>query len=184
MRIAKATLASRWAWCTGSALLVFAILSLLEVRLKTATGVGTTDLAGFGSAVQFQAAFIAWAKPGYAARAGFDLGFDYLLMPLYAACFFYSGVIAAEGFAPKPSGLRRIIMAALWVPVIGALADAAENALHLTMLANGPSDMLAGLAATASRIKNAALAVGLLLFLGACMAKLNERRAAKAASEQ
>ena len=184
MRIAKATLASRWAWCTGLAVVVFAILSLLDLRLKAASGVGAADLAGFGSAVQFQAAFIAWAKPSYAARAGFDLGFDYLLMPLYAACFFYSGVIAAEGFAPRPGGLRRIIMAAWWVPLIGACAHAAENALHLTMLVNGASEGLATLAASASRIKNVALAVGLLLFLGACMAKLNERRVAKAAGEK
>jgi hypothetical protein len=181
MRIAKASLSSRWAWSTGLALGVFAVLSLMDFRLKAATGVGTADLAGFTSAVQFQAAFLAWAKQSYAARAGFDLGFDYLLMPLYAASFFYSGVIAAEAFAKRPSGLRRIIMAALWVPLIGALADAAENALQLGMLANGASDTLAGLAASASRIKTVALVVGLLLFLGAAMAKLNERRAAKAA---
>lgn len=183
MRIAKATLSSRWAWCTLLALSVFAASSLLDLRLKALTGVGTADLGGFTSAVQFQAAFIAWGKASNAARAGFDLGFDFLLMPLYAACFFYSGVIAAEGFAPKASALRRIIMAGLWVPVIGALADAAQNTLHLSMLVNGPTDTLAGLAASASRIKNVALAVGLLLFLGALMAKLNARRAAKAASE-
>jgi hypothetical protein len=139
--------------------------------------VGTADLAGLSSAVQFQAAFHAWGPEPYAARAGFNLGFDYLLMPLYAASFFYSGVIAAEGFAPKPGRLRRLILAAIWVPLIGAAADAAENALHIAMLLHGANDGLAGLASSASRIKNVAMVVGLALFLGAVMAKLNERRA-------
>ena len=177
MRIAKATLVSRWAWSSGLALAVFAILALLDLRLKGLTGVGTADLTGLSSAVQFQAAFHAWGPEPYAARAGFDLGFDYLLMPLYAASFFYSGVIAAEGFAPRPGRLRRLILAPIWVPLIGAAADAAENALHITMLLHGANDGLAGLASSASRIKNAALVVGLALFLGAVMAKLNERRA-------
>ena len=179
MRIAKATLLNRWAWSSVLALVVFAILALLDLLLKSLTGVGTADLAGLSSAAQFQAAFHAWGPEPYAARAGFNLGFDYLLMPLYAMSFFYSGVIAAEGFAPKPARLRRLILAAIWVPVIGALADGCENAAHLTMLVHGADDGLAQLAATASRIKNVALIVGLALFLGAVMARFNERRAAK-----
>ncbi|HWY62091.1 MAG TPA: hypothetical protein VNW15_09350 [Rhizomicrobium sp.] len=179
MRIAKATLWSRWAWSSGLAAGVFAILALLDYRLKALTGVGTADLAFFSSAIQFQAAFHAWGPERYAVRAGFDLGFDYLLMPLYATAFFYSGVLTAEGFAPRPGSLRRMLMALVWVPVIGALADAAENALQLTMLLTGATDALAQLAASASRIKNVALLVGLALFLGAVMARFNERRAAK-----
>src|SRR5580704_13834189 len=170
MRIAKATLVRRWAWSSGLAAAVFAILAALDWRLKALTGVGTADLAGFNSAVQFLAAFHAWGPESYAARAGFNLGFDYLLMPLYAASFFYSGVIAAEGFAQRPGRLRRLLMAAIWVPVIGALADGCENALHITMLLHGADDQLAALAGGASRIKNLALLVGLALFLGAVMA--------------
>ena len=45
MRIAKATLMSRWAGPRGLALGVFAILALLDFRLKALTGVGTADLA-------------------------------------------------------------------------------------------------------------------------------------------
>ena len=176
MRIAKATLVSRWAWSSGLALAVFAVLAVLDLQLKGLTGVGTADLAGLSSTAQFQAAFHAWGPEPYAARAGFDLGFDYLLMPLYAASFFYSGVIAAEGFAPKPGRLRRLIMAAIWVPLIGAAADGCENALHITMLLHGANDGLAQLASSASRIKNVALVVGLALFLGAVMAKFNARR--------
>jgi hypothetical protein len=180
MRIAKATLTRSWAWTSGLALGVFAVLAFLDYRLKALTGVDTADMAGFASAIQFQAAFHAWGPEPYAARAGFNLGFDYLLMPLYAASFFYSGVIAAEGFAPRPGRLRRLLMAAIWVPVIGAIADAAENALNITMLLSGATDTLATLAASASRIKNVALLVGLALFVGAAMAWFKARWAAKA----
>jgi hypothetical protein len=156
MRIAKATLMSRWAWSTGLGVSVFAILAALDLRLKALSGVGTADLASFSSAIQFRAAFFAWSAEPYAVRAGFNLGFAYLLMPLYAASFFYSGIIAAEGFAPRPNTLRRIILMAALVPLVGAVADAAGNALAITMLLTGPTDMLAALSAAASRIKNLA----------------------------
>ena len=179
MRIAKSTLWSRWAWSSGLALGVFAVLAALDYRLKVLTGAGTADLSSFSSWAQFQLAFRAWAPERFAARAGFNLGFDYLLMPLYAMSFFYSGIIAAEGFAARPGQLRRVIMAAVWVPVIGALADAGENAVYLTMFMDGPSQGLATLAASASRIKNVALLVGLALFLGAVMTWFNQRRLTK-----
>ena len=101
MRIAKATLTKSWAWSSGLAAGVFAVLAFLDYRLKALSGVNTADLSSFSSWAQFQLAFRAWRPEGFAARAGFDLGFAYLLMPLYAASFFYSGIIAAEGLAPR-----------------------------------------------------------------------------------
>jgi len=178
MRIAKATLVSRWIWATGLGLAVFAVLYWLDYRLKALTAVSTADLSGFSALSQFQAAIIVWRQEDYAVRAGFNLGFDYLLMPLYAASFFYAGIIAAEGLAPRPSTIRRIIMAAIWVPVIGAVADACENALFLSMLLSGANQTLVGLAAIATQVKDTALIVGLLLFLGAALAKFQERRTA------
>ncbi len=175
MRIAKATLSSRWAWSSGLALGVFAILALLDLRLKALTGVGTADLAGFSSAAQFRAAFWAWSPEPYAVRAGFNLGFDYLLMPLYAASFFYSGVLSAEAYAPGAGRLRRLLLAAAMVPLIGALCDAAENALQLSMLMNGANDGAAGLASAASNAKIIALIVGLALLAGALMARFTKR---------
>ncbi|HWC63244.1 MAG TPA: hypothetical protein VG501_06455, partial [Rhizomicrobium sp.] len=142
MRIAKATLVRVWVWSSGLAVAVFAVLTLLDYRLKALSGVNTADLSGFAGWAQFQLAFRAWAPERFAARAGFNLGFGYLLMPLYAMSFFYSGIIAAEGLAPKPGPLRRVIMAAVWVPVAAAFADAAGNALYLAMLAQGPSEGL------------------------------------------
>jgi hypothetical protein len=176
MRIAKATLMTRWAWSTGLAAGVFAILAALDLRLKALSGVGTADLASFSSANQFRAAFFAWSAGPYAAQAGFNLGFDYLLMPLYAASFFYSGIIAAEGFAPKPNTLRRIILMAAMAPLVGAAADAAENALQLTMLLNGVNQTLVLLSSSASNVKNLALLIGLGLLLAAIIARVQQRR--------
>ena len=73
-------------------------------------------------------------------RAGFDLGLDYLLMPLYAASFFLSGVIVAESFTPGRSPLRRYVLMAAMVAPVGALLDAVENALQIAMLLYGPTD--------------------------------------------
>jgi hypothetical protein len=180
MRISKASLMTGWTRFTVLAALIFAVLAYLDYRLKTLSGVDTADLAGFNDKTQFQAAFVVWRPLDLAVRAGFNLGLDYLLMPLYAAAFFYSGIVAAEGLAPKPGQVRRIILALIWVPVIGAIADACENALQLSMMFHGQaSDGLVSLSAIASRVKTVALFIGLLLFLGAVMAKFQERRTRK-----
>ena len=176
MRIAKATLMSRWGWSTGLGMAVFAILAALDLRLKALSGVGTADLASFSSPLQFRAAFFAWNAQPFALRAGFNLGFDYLLMPLYAASFFYSGIIMAEGFAPRPNLLRRIILMAAMAPLVGAAADAAENALQLTMLLSGVNQTLVLLSSSASNVKNLALLIGLGLLLAAIIARVQQRR--------
>jgi hypothetical protein len=177
MRISKAALMSRWAWSTGLGLGVFAVLFYLDLRLKALAGVGTADIQSFSTAAQFRAAFWAWSPEPYAVRAGFDLGFDYLLMPLYAASFFYSGIIAAEAFAPRPGRLRRIITLAAMVPLAGALCDAAENTIQLFMLLNGATDDLAALAFKISSAKDVALLVGLVLLAAALAARFAARRA-------
>jgi hypothetical protein len=180
VRISKASLMTSWIRFSLLAALVFAVLAYLDYRLKALSGVGTADLSGFSDKTQFQAAFVVWRPLDLAVRAGFNLGLDYLLMPLYAASFFFSGIVAAEGLVPKPGRTRRILLALIWVPVIGAIAEACENALLLVMLFHGAAtDGLVSLAAIASRVKTVALFVGLLLFLGAVMAKFQERKARK-----
>ena len=176
MRITKATLNRNWLWSSGLALLTFAALAVLDYQLKALTAVDIADLSGFSGPVQFQAAFVVWRPESFAVRAGFILGLGYLLMPLYAASFFYSGIIAAEGLAPRPGTVRRIVMAAIWVPVIGAAANACENAIYLSMLLGGVDQTLVTLAAAADRVKTVALFIGLLLFLGAVMAHFQARR--------
>ncbi len=178
MRIARATLMKSWTRFSVLAALVFAVLAYLDYRLKALAGVNTADMGGFSSKVEFQAAFVVWRPLDLAVRAGFNLGLDYLLMPLYAAAFFYSGIVAAEGLAPRPGRTRRIILAMIWVPVIGAFAGACENALHLSMLFQGTAnDTLVMASGIANRVKMVALMVGLLLFVGAVMARFQERRA-------
>jgi hypothetical protein len=97
-------------------------------------------------------------------------------MPLYAAAFFYSGILTREAFAPRPGRLRRVLTLLAAVPIAGAMLDAMENALQLTMMLSGASDRLAGIAFTISNAKWMAIYVGLALWLGAILARQQERQ--------
>lgn len=175
MRITKQILIRRWAVATIAGMAVFAVLSWSDLRLKALTGFSTADLQGFGSIGQYRAASYVWGPAPYAGRAGFNLGLDYLLMPLYAAAFFYSGILAREAFAPRPGRLRRLLTLLAAVPMAGALLDAVENGLELSVLWGGAGDGVARLAFTVSNAKWAAIAVGLALLLGAVLAQVQER---------
>ena len=177
MRISKTALERGWAWSTGLGLIVFLTLAGLDLWLKSLTGVSTTDLQGLSSAVQYRLAFHAWAPEAYAARAGFNLGFDYLLMPLYAASFFFSGVIVAESFTPGKSPFRRYVLMAAMVAPVAALLDAAENGLELTMFLTGATDDLARIAFDISNAKTVAITVGVALLIAALVAKVAMRKA-------
>jgi hypothetical protein len=175
MRITKQALTRRWILSTVLAALVFTVLAWSDLRLKSLTGFGTADLQGFSTADQYRQAFMAWPAR-YAVRAGFNWGLDYLLMPLYAAAFFYSGILAREAFAPRPGRLRRILTILAAVPVAGAVLDAAENALQLTLMFSGLSDQLARIALSVSNAKWVAIYAGMALWLGALWARQQERQ--------
>jgi hypothetical protein len=175
MRITKQSLVRRWAITTVLAAIVFALLAWSDLRLKTLSGFGTADLQGFSTAAQYRQAFSVWPSL-YAVRAGFNWGLDYLLMPLYAAAFFYSGILTREAFAARPGRARRILTLLAAVPIAGAMLDAAENALQLSMMLSGPTDGLAGIALTISNAKWVAVYVGLALLLGAVLAQQQERQ--------
>ena len=181
MRITRQMLVRRWAITSISAGAVFVVLLALDLRLKALSGFGTADLQTYSTAIEYRRAFMAWPSM-YAVRAGFDWGLDYLLMPLYAAAFFYSGILAREAFAPRPGRVRRILTTLAAVPLAGALLDAGENALQFSMMLWGATDTLAGLAAMLTHAKWAALVVGGVLLVGAVMGQVAERqkRAAKA----
>jgi hypothetical protein len=104
-------------------------------------------------------------------------------MPLYAAAFFYSGILAREAFAPRPGQLRRILTLLSAVPIAGAVLDAIENALELGQMLSGPSDGLARIAFNVSNAKWIAVYVGLALFLGAVMARLGAHSGPKKARQ-
>ena len=176
MRISKSTLDRGWLWSSVLGLIVFAALGGMDLWLKSLTGVSTTDLQGLATAAQFRLAFHAWAPEPYAVRAGFDLGLDYLLMPLYAVSFFLSSVVVAESFIPGKSRFRRYVLMAGMVAPVGALLDAIENALQLDMLLNGATDDLARIAYNVSSAKTVAVTVGVALLITAVVAKIGMRK--------
>jgi len=175
MRITKQALNARWALATLSAALVFAVLVWWDLRLKALSGYGTADLQGFSTAAQYNDAFRVWPSR-YAVRAGFVWGLDYLVMPLYAAAFFYSGILTREAFTLRGGLLARILTALSAVPVMGAALDAVENGLQLSMMLTAPTDRLASVAFAVSYAKWIAVYIGVLLLAGALFARAMERR--------
>lgn len=176
MRISRAALNRGWVWATALGVIAYAALTLLDSELKSLTGVSTADLEGLASAAQFRLAFHAWAPEPYAARAGFLLGFSYLVMPLYALSFFFSGVIVAERFTPGKSPLRRWVLLAAMVAPVGALLDAGLRAVELAMLLGGADDAFARIAAGLAQGKTVAVTVGFILLVGALVARFEARR--------
>jgi hypothetical protein len=175
MRITKQALVRRWTLSTIAAVLVLAVLAWSDWRLKALSGVATSDLQGFNTAIEYRWAFLHWPSR-FAMRAGFNWGLDYLFMPLYAAAFFYSGILTREAFAPRPGRLRRILTLLSAVPIAGAVLDAIENVLEMNQMLSGPTDDLARIAFTVSNAKWMAVYVGLVLLVGALAAILAERR--------
>ena len=175
MRITKKLLVRRWAVSTLLAILVFAVLAASDLRLEALSGFGTAELQRFSTAQQYNAAFMVWPSV-YAVRAGFNWGLDYLLMPLYAASFFYSAIIAREAFAPAGSRFHRIITMLAAVPVAGAMLDMFENALQLFMMLSGATDGLARIALTVSSAKLMAIMLGVVMLVGAVLAQVQERQ--------
>jgi hypothetical protein len=175
MRITKETLVRRWTLTTVLAAIVFAALAWSDLRLKSLSGYGTADLQSFSTAAEYRRAFMAWPS-FYAVRAGFNWGLDYLLMPLYAAVFFYSGILTREAFAPRPGRLRRILTLLAAVPIAGALLDGVENAVEFAMMLSGATDSWARIALMISNAKWVAVYVGVALWLGALFARQQERQ--------
>lgn len=175
MRITKQSLTRRWMLASVCGALVFAILAWMDFQLKSLSGFGTQDLQSFTTAEGYRRAFLVWPSL-YAVRAGFIWGLDYLLMPLYAVAFFYSGILTREAFASRPSRLRRILTLLAAVPIAGAVLDGIENALEFGMMLTRPTDDLARIAFTISNAKWMAIYVGLALWLGAIWARQQERQ--------
>ncbi len=173
------TLIRLWLWVTLMAIAAFAVLFIMEGRLKTATGFGVHDLQSMGTAIGYKRALAGWIAREHAATAGFSLGFDYLFMPLYALSFYFSAMLAREAFAPKRGIARRAIDYLGFVPLVGAIADAVENALEFVQLSAGPTDGGAYAAFVASGIKSTCFYVGLLLLLAGVAGVIRLRRPKK-----
>ncbi len=98
----------RWAWTSLCAIGAFAVLAILDTRLKSATGFGTADLQRATTVDDVNLILVAWSTSRSAILAGFNLGFDYLFMPLWGFALFYGGLAARERFAPEPGTVRRL----------------------------------------------------------------------------
>jgi hypothetical protein len=72
--------------------------------------------------------------------------------------------------------MRRILSALAIAPVAGALFDACENGLQIVMLTQGPSQVLATLAAEATMAKFAGVFIGLALSLAAVVGLFAKRK--------
>jgi hypothetical protein len=165
-----------WLWTTALAIIAFAVLAVLDARLKAATGFGTLDLQSAQTALAYKRVFAAWIARQHSAMAGFSLGFDYLFMPLYAIAFYFSAMLAREAFAPKKGLARRAIDYLGFVPLAGALADAIENGLEFSMMSGAPSDATAQWANMASNVKSTCFYVGLVLLLAGIAGAIKLRR--------
>lgn len=96
-------------------------------------------------------------------RACFNLGFDYLYMPVYSttivlACVMGAGVIAAKGW-------RNLGMLLAWGLWLAAIFDAVENYALITMMLRGVSDPYPAISAFCATCKFGLIVLGLLYAL-------------------
>jgi hypothetical protein len=176
MQISIKALKARWLWSCLATLVLAMVLGGLDGRLKQLSGYGTMDLQSYDTAVAFSTAFHAWGMHAWLARAGFNLGFDYLFMAAYGVAFFYSGILVREAFAPRPGPLRRLLAALAMAPVAAALLDVVENGLEFWLMVVAPTDGLAAIAFAVTSAKRIGLYIGVLLLAGAVFARILERK--------
>jgi hypothetical protein len=167
----------RWAWTSICALGAFAALAILDRRLKTATGYGTIDLQRATTADAVNLILVAWSTSRRAILAGFNLGFDYLFMPLWGFALFYGALAARERFTPGPGAARRAMLFVAAIPLAGMLLDAAENAIELSWILQGATDRDALIGNTVTNAKWLCVAVGLILSLVALVGRFIPRKA-------
>jgi hypothetical protein len=159
------TIRFRLFWTSLGAIACFAVLAAVDLKLKAESGYGAVDLQKSASPGALQTVIAAWGSPRHAAMAGFGLGFDYLFMPLYGFAFYYGALVARDAFLPNSIVLRRLLTLLAAVPLAGAIFDAAENTLELTMLFNAPTGQLALYAYSATMAKFICFYIGLVLWL-------------------
>lgn len=166
----------RWAWTSVCALGAFALLAILDTRLKSATGFGTADLQRATTVDDVNLILVAWSTSRRAVLAGFNLGFDYLFMPLWGFALFYGALAARERFAPNPGTARRAMAFLCAIPLAGMLLDAAENATELSWILRGVTDKDVLLGATLTDAKWLCVFLGLALSLLALVGKFVPRK--------
>lgn len=172
MQLTRKALNARWAWTSATAVGALVVLNVLDAVLKARTGFGTVDLQGVSTGWGLRVIMDRWTSPPDAALAGFNLGFDFLFMPLYAVALYCGGIVATDRFAPNPGRLHRIMTFLAAAPIAAALFDACENSLEIYMLVRGPADTLAVFAAEATAAKYAGIVIGLALSVLALVGRI------------
>lgn len=167
MQISRKALNARWAWTSAAAILVLAVLYLLDSALRAKTGYGTADLQGVRSGYAIRRIVDHWTLPPDAVLAGFCLGLDYLLMPLYGAALFFGSLAAVVRFAPTGGRLNRWLSLLSLAPIGATICDGLENAFQLYMATHASTDTMASLALEATAAKWLGIAIGLVLTLAA-----------------
>ena len=157
------TLYARWAWTTIAAVAVFAVLAYIDLKLKAESGFGTVDLQKVWTAADVSRIAGAWFARPHALMAGFNLGFDYLFMPLYGFAFYYGTIAARQRFTPRVGTAHRLMTVIAAVPLAGALFDCVENTLETIMIVGQPTDQLASIAYAATTAKMACFYIGALM---------------------
>ena len=166
----------RWAWTSICAIGAFAVLAILDRKLKQATGYGTIDLQRATSAADVNQILAAWGTSRRVILAGFNLGFDYLFIPLWGFALFYGGLAARERFAPNAGTLRRALLLLCAVPLAGMLLDSAENATELYWIMQQVTDSSALIGNTITNAKWLCVFVGLVLSLAALVGRFLPRK--------
>jgi len=164
-QISMKTLNTRWGWTTLASLAVWGALAYLDLRLKAHTGYGTIDLQHAKTAAEVKAIAAAWIARPDAALAGFNLGLDFLFMPLYGFALFYGGIAAREAFAPKESTLRRVATFLAAAPLAASVFDVMENSFELSMLLATPTDQIASISFSMTCAKWICVVIGIAMAL-------------------
>lgn len=171
------SLNQRWAGTSLCAIGAFAVLAILDTKLKSATGYGTADLQRATTVDDVNLILVAWSTSRRAILAGFNLGFDYLFMPLWGFALFYGGLAARQRFAPNPGTARRLLMFLSAVPLAGMLLDGVENATELGWVMQGVTEKTVMIGSTATDAKWLCVFVGLALSLVGLIGKFIPKKA-------
>lgn len=165
MQFNRKALNARWAWTSAAAIALLVILNLLDGLLKDKTGFGTASLQWVPTGWGIRVIVDHWTNPPDAVLAGFVLGLDFLLIPLYGAALFFGALAAIERFAPARGNLQRLMTRLALAPIAAAIADAVENGLQLYMLTHASTNTMASFALEATAIKWAGIGIGVILSL-------------------
>lgn len=142
-------------------LLVVAALILMDAPLRTTAapmGIVSFELAGTTTAAEEITA--SWDGSARV-RAGFELGLDYLFMPLYSTAIGMACVWAAGMWGERAKALGQMGVVLAWGQSAAALMDGIENAALLAMLLGPPASPWPELAAWCATIKFGVVLPGL-----------------------